>query len=165
MPRTTPPPEPVAPNPEPMPARIELDAWSFNAAERHECQVQFDSEFGDLLEYLFRVVRPTTRWTPVPVLDAEGKPAVDERGEPVVRKPTGPVDVAIVDRNGRRYFADEILSFMCWVQAKRTRPDADLAEFSDVVIDELTTAHLVGLVKKATGGTGTSKRRPSAPAS
>lgn len=148
------------------PQLIELDAWSFNAAERHECQVQFDSEFSDLLEYLFRVVRPGARWAPIPVLDDDGKPMVDEDGEPVVRKPTGPVDVAIVDRHtGRRYFGDEILAFMCWVQAKRTRPDAELAEFSDVSMDALSTAHLVGLIKKRGGGTGTSKQRPNASAS
>lgn len=154
---------PAAPDVEP--EQFVLDAWSFNAAERHECQVQFDTEFGDLLEYLFKVVRPVSRWVPQPVFNADGELQLDADGKPVMTEPTGPLTVAIVDRSGRRWFSDEILSFFCWVQAKRDRPDAELAEFVDMSPGDLTSAHLGGLLKKVRGGTGSSTRQRRSPAS
>lgn len=149
-----------APEPEPAaddePQVMELDAWTFNAAERHECQVQFDTEFGDLLEYLFKVVQPNQRWATAE-LDADGNV--------VPKQPTGPLTVAIVDRAGRRWFGDEILQFMLWVQAKRDRPDADLDEFAEAKLQDLREAHIAGLTKKGGTASGRRRRPPRGPAS
>ena len=57
------------------------------------------------------------------------------------------------------------LPFLLWVQAKRDRPDADLAEFQGVGHGDLQWAHLGGLLEKqkraATGNAKQSRKRPS----
>jgi hypothetical protein len=115
--------------------RLELDARSFTLPERVECSIKFDSEFGDLLEYLFAVIDPSRK---------------------------EPVPTAIVDREGRRYFADEIIAYMLWVQAKRGDPDADPDAYNDQGHLDLQRAHIRGLLKKA-GRASTKRRQSSTP--
>lgn len=111
---------------------LELDARSFTLPERVECSIRFDTEFGDLLEYLYQVINPQR---------------------------TAPVPNAIVDRDGRRHFADEIIAYMLWVQAKRDNPDADPGAYNDQGHLELQRAHIRGLLKKA--GQANTKRKRS----
>lgn len=130
-------PEP-APAPEPIPDGLVFDPYSFTAAERLEVQVQFDTAYGDLLAYV------RASWNP---------------------NRTGPMESAIVDRNGRRWWPDEIMQFMLWVQVKRDRPDAQLSEFDGLTLSDLNTAHVRGLLGKAartsTKPGRTSRRRAS----
>jgi hypothetical protein len=113
-------------------AALVLDARSFNSAERLEVQIHFDTPFGDLLQALFE--------------------AVDPRRE-------GPSVRHIVARDGTRFFPDQVIAFCLWVQAKRDRPDAELAEFDDLALADLVAAHVGGLMGK--GGRSTRPARSS----
>lgn len=135
MPPTTKP-EPAAPDPEPIPEGLVFDPYSFTAPERLEVQVQFDTAYGDLLDY----VRES--WNP---------------------NRTGPMENGIIDRNGRRWWPDEILQFMLWVQVKRDRPDVELAEFDGLALMDLNLAHVRGLSGKAARTSGRPERSSSGP--
>lgn len=127
---------PAEPGPEPA-TELVLDLSTFNAAERLECQVQFDTAFGDLSRYI------RESWDP---------------------KRKVPLETAIVARDGTRWFPDQIIQFMLWVQEKRSRPDAELSEFDHLSLADLNTAHLSGLLGKATRtstASRRSRRRPS----
>jgi hypothetical protein len=106
---------------------IELDARSFNRAERLEVQQRFDVEFSDVITYLFEMINP-------------GR--------------TGAMPFALVERDGEtRHFGDEVLQFMVWVQAKRVAPAAALEAYDEVALADLTSAHVRGILGKARGGT------------
>lgn len=98
-----------------------LDAASFTASERMECQVNFDTPFGDLLRCIFE--------------------AIDPRRD-------APISVPIVDRDGVQHFPDQIIQFMLWVQSKRDDPDVELSTFDDLLWRDLSKAHLGGLLGK-----------------
>lgn len=130
-------PEPV-PAAEPEPVELILDVDSFDWAERLECQKRFDNEWGDILKYLRALVNP-------------GR--------------AGAMPFKLFDRDGNLIVGDDLLPFLLWVQAKRDRPDADLAEFQGVEHGDLQWAHLGGLLEKqrraATGNAKQSRKRPS----
>lgn len=113
---------PTTPAPADEPTELVLDPYTFTAPERLEVQVQFDTAYGDLLDYI------RASWDP---------------------KREGPMQTAIVARDGTRWFPDQIIAYMLWVQEKRTRPDADLAEFDGLTLAELNSAHVRGLLGKA----------------
>jgi hypothetical protein len=117
---------------------IELDAMSFTSAERLECQIQFDSEFSDLLDYLFTVINP---------------------------KREGPVSYAIIDRENRRHFSDEILAYFVWVQAKRADPDTQLETYTELAPGVLQVAHVRGLLKDHGRENGKPKKSQPTPVS
>lgn len=123
-----PPPRKTPPTP-PAPAELVLNAGSFNAAERREVQRQFDTAFGDLLQYL---------------------------RDYIAAEREGPMQTAIAARDGTRYFPDEILAFMLWVEARRTDPAARLEDYDDLSEAALRSAHVRGLLGKA----GTPSRGP-----
>ncbi len=106
--------------------KLVLDAASFVAAERLECQIRFDVPFGDLLAFLYE--------------------AVDPRRE-------GPMATRVVDREGTQYFPDQGMVFMLWVQAKRDDPDASLTVFEELRLADLNGAHIRGLLGKGKGST------------
>jgi hypothetical protein len=113
---------------------LTLDAASFTAPERLECQTRFDNPFGDLMRCMFE--------------------AVDPRRD-------GPMTVRIVDRDGVQHFPDQIIQFMLWVQAKRDNPDADLTDFDDMRFAELASAHVRGLLGKDDSNTKPSSSSPA----
>lgn len=123
------PPSPKVPNPaeisaEPAPADpppIELDARSFNRAERLEVQQALDVEFSDVLTFLFSMIDPNR---------------------------TGAMPFALVDRDGLRHFGDEVLQLLVWVQAKRTDPTVELSTYDNVELTEFTSAYVQGILKK-----------------
>lgn len=130
-------PPPAAPDPEPV--ELVLDVDSFDWAERLECQQQFDNEWGDLLKYLRAMVNP-------------GR--------------DGAMPFRLFDRKDNLIVGEQVLAFMLWVQARRDRPDAELAEFQGLGHGDLRWAHLNGLLGKARKGesarsTPSSKRRAS----
>lgn len=134
-------PEPV-PTAEPEPVELILDVDSFDYDERLECQQRFDNEWGDILKYLRALVNPGRE---------------------------GPMPFRLFDRRDNLIVGDDLLSFLLWVQAKRDRPDAELAEFQ-VGHGELRWAHLNGLLGKARKGesarsTPSSRRRASSSSS
>lgn len=109
--------------PEPAaPVELVLNAGTFNAAERREVQRHFDTAFGDLLQHL---------------------------RDYVTAEREGPMPTAIVDREGTRYFPDEILAYMLWVEARRTNPDAKLEDYDELSEAALRSAHVRGLLGKA----------------
>ena len=127
-------PPPRKTNPTPAPdADLVLDPYSFTAPERLRVQVQFDTAYGDLLDYI------RASWDP---------------------NRTGPMESAIVARDGTRHFPDQIIAFMLWVQELRTRPDAELADFDGFTLAELNGAHVRGLLRGKVTTTSRS-RRPS----
>lgn len=128
---------PAEPGPD-EPAELVLDLSTFNAAERLECQVQFDTAFGDLMRYI------RESWNP----DREG-----------------PMASAVVARDGTRWFPDQIIQYMLWVQEKRTRPDAELSEFDELPLAALNGAHVAGLLGKATRTSTASRRSRRQPSS
>ena len=107
--------------------KLTLDANSFNAAERMECQIHFDAPFRDLLACIFEAVASRSKDQPTSV-------------------------IRIVDRDGVRHFPDQIIQFMVWVQAKRDDPTVELSAFDDMVMDELEAVHVRGLLGKARSG-------------
>ncbi len=111
-----------------------LNAGTFNAAERREVQRHFDTAFGDLLQYL---------------------------RDYVTAEREGPMPTAIVDRAGTRWFPDEILAYLLWVEARRTDPDARLEDYDDLSEAALRGAHVRGLLGKA--GTASTRPRTSGP--
>jgi hypothetical protein len=116
-----------------------LNAGTFNAAERREVQRQFDTAFGDLLQYLRDYV----------TADREG-----------------PMSTAIVDRrDGTRWFPDDILAYLLWVEARRTDPDARLDDYDDLSEAALRSAHVRGILGKAGTASTKPKRFSSGPAS
>ncbi len=120
------------PEQDPEPVELVLDVDSFDWAERLECQKRFDNEWGDILKYLRAVVNP-------------GR--------------DGAMPFRLFDRDNNLIVADELLPFLLWVQAKRDRADADLAEFQGHAHGELRWAHLNGLLGKARkGGSARSAR-------
>jgi hypothetical protein len=127
-----PPPRTPAPPPD-QPVELVLDPYTFTAPERMECQVQFDTAFGDLLTYTRQ------SWDPAR---------------------EGPMTSAVVARDGTRYFPDQIIAFMLWVQEKRTRPDVQLAEFDGLTLAELNSAHVRGLLGKAQGSNRPRRKKP-----
>lgn len=127
--RKTPNPEPA---PEPEPAELVLNAGTFNAAERREVQRHFDTAFGDLLQYL---------------------------RDYIAAEREGPMSTAIVAREGTRFFPDEILAYLLWVEARRTDPGAKLEDYDDLSEAALRSAHVRGLLGKE--GTASSKRTTS----
>lgn len=118
------------------PVKLTLDANSFNAAERMECQVHFDAPFGDLLACIYEAVAPRTKNNPQAIIRIE-------------------------DRDGNRAFPDQIIQFMLWVQTKRDDPDVELSAFDGMVIDELEGVHLRGLVGKARSRASGKSGKPS----
>ncbi len=122
------------PNPTTAPELV-LNAGSFNAAERREVQRHFDTAFGDLLQYL---------------------------RDYVTAERVGPMETAIVDRrDGTRYFPDDILAYLLWVEARRSDPDAKLEDYDELSEAALRAAHVRGLLGKA--GSPTTKPRTSGP--
>lgn len=111
-----------------------LNAASFNAAERREVQRHFDTAFGDLLQYL---------------------------RDYVTAEREGPMPTAIVARDNTRYFPDEILAYLLWVEARRSNPDAKLEDYDDLSEAALRSAHVRGLLGKA--GTATRTPKTSGP--
>lgn len=126
-------PTPRKPDPIPAPELV-LNAGTFNAGERREVQRQFDTAFGDLLQYL---------------------------RDYVTAEREGPMPTAIVARDGTRYFPDEILAYLLWVEARRTDPDAKLDEYDELSESALRSAHVRGLLGKA--GTASTRPRTSGP--
>lgn len=121
------------PDPTPAPELV-LNAGTFVAAERREVQRHFDTAFGDLLQYL---------------------------RDYVTAEREGPMPTAIVARDGTRYFPDEILAYLLWVEARRTDPDAKLEEYDELSEAALRSAHVRGLLGKA--GTASTRPRTSGP--
>lgn len=121
------------PDPTPAPELV-LNAGTFNATERREVQRHFDTAFGDLLQYL---------------------------RDYVTAEREGPMPTAIVARDGTRYFPDEILAYLLWVEARRTDPDAKLDEYDELSEAALRSAHVRGLLGKA--GTASTRPRTSGP--
>lgn len=127
------------PAPDPEPVELVLDVDSFDWAERLECQKRFDNEWGDILKYLRALVNPGRE---------------------------GAMPFRLFDRHDNLIVGDELLSFLLWVQARRDRPDVDLAEFQGVAHGDLRWAHLNGLLgKQRRAATGSSKRSRKRPAS
>ncbi len=122
---------------DPEPVELVLDVDSFDWAERLECQQRFDNEWGDILKYLRALVNPGRE---------------------------GAMPFRLFDRDKNLIVGDELLPFLLWVQAKRDRPDADLAEFQ-VAHGDLRWAHLNGLLGKAkraeSGRSTRSRKRPA----
>lgn len=114
------------------PDEFVLDAKSFDSAERMECQVRFDTPFGDLMRYTLAAI------------DA--------------RRP-GPLQL-LETRAGATVWPDEVLQFMVWVQARRTDPDAALADFDGLTIGELAQARVRGAVGKAPTATMSTSSSP-----
>ncbi len=107
--------------PDQAPEVLKLDALSFTGPERLECQQQFDTPFGDLLQCVFE--------------------ACDLRRD-------GPMTVQIVDREGIQHFPDQIIQFMLWVQIKRDDPDAELSMFDDLQWGDLNRAYIKGRLNR-----------------
>ena len=126
-------PTPRKPEPPAAPELV-LNAGTFNATERREVQRHFDTAFGDLLQYL---------------------------RDYVTAEREGPMPTAIVARDGTRYFPDEILAYLLWVEARRTDPDAKLDEYDELSEAALRSAHVRGLLGKA--GTASTRPRTSGP--
>lgn len=121
------------PEPTPAPEQLTLDPYTFTAPERLEVQQRFDTAYGDLLDYIRESWNPNRK---------------------------GPMESAIVDRrDDTRYFPDQIIAFMLWVQEKRTRPDAELADFDGLTLAELNGAHVRGLLGKARQTSSTRRKR------
>lgn len=122
------------PTPEPdEPDVLKLDTRSFVAAERLEVQQRFDTAFGDLVQYIRDYVTGGRE---------------------------GPLQTAITDRNnGTRWFPDQIMAYMLWVEARRTDPTARLEDYDDVPEVELRSAAVRGFLGK--GGTPSTKPTPS----
>lgn len=99
-----------------------LNLMSFTGPERREVQQRFDQPFADLVEYTFQAIRVRT-------------------------EPQAPL---VDGRDGARYFADEVLQFALWVQARRTNPDAQLEDFDHLTILDLHNARARGIPPKAT---------------
>lgn len=104
---------------------------SFTGPERRELQDAFDCWFGDLLTYTVDAVRP-------------GR----ERVEPL----TG--------ADGRRWWPDDVVQHMVWIQARRVDPDAKLEDFDHLTLRDLNSARVRGYQGKGPGS-GRSKRSPS----
>lgn len=101
-----------------------LNVGSFTGPERREVQQRFDHMWGDLLAYTWAaVIRGPVAGEPLP-------PLVD-------------------GRDGARYFPDEILQHMLWVQERRTDPDAKLEDFDGLSLVELANARARGIPPKA----------------
>lgn len=115
------------------PDKIVLDAASFNSAERLECQTHFDAPFGDLMRCINEAIDPNR---------------------------TVAQSIRIVDRDDVQHFPDQIIQFMVWVQTKRTRPDATVDEFDGLEYRDLSSAHVRGLLGKASTGKPTKQARP-----
>ncbi len=120
------------------PEQLTLDPYTFTAPERLEVQVQFDTAYGDLLDYIRQSWNPNRE---------------------------GPMTSAIVARDGTRWFPDQIIAFMLWVQERRSRPDAQLSEFDNLTLAELTGAHVRGLLRGKATTTSRSTRSSKSPAS
>lgn len=103
------------------PERYTLECYTFTGPERAEVQVYFDTAYGDLLTYIEQ------SWDP---------------------NREGPMQSAIVTREGARWFPDQIIAYMLWVQERRTRPDAQLAEFDGLTLAELNGAAVRGWLGK-----------------
>lgn len=114
--------------------KIVLDAASFNSAERMECQTHFDAPFGDLMRCINEAIDPNR---------------------------TTAQQIQIIDRDGVHHFPDQIIQYMVWVQTKRDRPDATIDEFDDLEYRDLSSAHVRGLLGKASTGKPTKRGRPS----
>ena len=128
-------PPPRKTNPTPAPdADLVLNAGSFTAAERREVQRRFDTAFGDLLQYL---------------------------RDYVTAEREGPMPTAIVARDGTRWFPDDILAYLLWVEARRSAPDAQLEDYDDLSEAALRSAHVRGLLGK--DGAPTRRRKTSGP--
>lgn len=117
-------PQPATPPPD-EPAVIELDARSFNSAERLEVQTHFDVDFADALTYIYEMINPNR---------------------------SGAMPFALVDREGNRHFGDQLLQFMVWIQAKRTNPAAKIEDYDDLDLRAFTRAYVRGLSGKAGSG-------------
>jgi hypothetical protein len=109
------------PEKEPEPVELVLDVDSFNWAERLECQQRFDNEWGDILKYLRALVNPGRE---------------------------GAMPFRLFDRRETLIVGDQLLAFLLWVQARRDRPDAELAEFEGLAPGDLRWAHLNGLLAR-----------------
>ena len=116
---------------------LSLDTGSFTAPERLEVQTRFDYPFGGILRHL---------------LDS-------------VTSHDGPIRSAVVARDGTRWFPDQIIAHMLWVQARRTDPDVELAQFEALPHGDLNRAYIGGLglgKAAATRSTRSSRGRKSA---
>jgi len=136
-----PPHTPPAAAPDPEPKRYTLECYTFTGPERAEVQTHFDTAYGDLLTYVEEA------WNP---------------------KREGPMESAIVTRDGTRWFPDQIIAYMLWVQERRTRPDADLAEFDGLTLAELNGAAVrgwLGKVRAPSRKRATSGQEPDSSAS
>jgi len=109
-----------------------LNLMSFTGPERREMQQRFDTPFADLVQYTFDAIANRT-----------------ERQAPLVD-----------GRDGARYFADEVIQFGLWVQARRTNPDALLEDFDHLTILELHNARARGIPGKATGPEPSTRSSP-----
>ena len=130
-----PPPRKTNPTPAPEPEPddvLKLDTRSFVAAERLEVQQRFDTAFGDLVQYIRDYVTGGRE---------------------------GPLPTAIIDRDKTRWFPDQIMAYMLWVEARRTDPTARLEDYDDVPEVELRSAAVRGFLGK--GGTPSTKPKPS----
>lgn len=101
-----------------------LNLMSFTGPERRELQQRFDQPFGDLVEYTFQAIRAGRTEPQAPLVDG---------------------------RDGARYFADEVMQFALWVQARRTNPDAQLEDFDGLSLLDLHLARARGIPGKASG--------------
>src|SRR5574343_317493 len=99
---------------------------------------------------------PPTRKTPDPEPEPEPAELVLNAGTYIAAERQGPMPTAIVARDGTRYFPDEILAYLLWVEARRTDPDAELEDYDDLSESALRSAHVRGLLGKA----GTPSMRP-----
>ena len=128
------PPRKQEPPAAPAPIELVLHCASFVAAERAEVQVHFDTAFGDLVQYLRDY------------LSGERE---------------GPMTTAIVTREGARWFPDQIMAYMLWVEARRTDPDAQLEDYAELSEYALRAAAVRGFMGKA--GTPSTRQRTSGP--
>ena len=73
---------------------------------------------------------------------------------------------AVVARDGTRWFPDQIITFMLWVQARRADPDVEVAVFEDLSHGDLNRAYIKGLglgkADAVTKSTRSSRGRKSA---
>lgn len=120
---------PAAPEPDDV---LKLDTRSFVASERLEVQKRFDTAFGDLVQYIRDYVTGGRE---------------------------GPLQTAIIDRDKTRWFPDQIMAYMLWVEARRTDPTARLEDYDAVPEVELRSAAVRGFLGK--GGTPSTKPTPS----
>lgn len=121
--------EPPTPAPA---AELVLHCTSFNAAERLEVQTHFDTAFGDLVQYLRDYLSG----------DREG-----------------PLQTAVVTRDNKRWFPDQILAYMLWVEARRSDPAAQLEDYDDLSEYALRSAAVKGFMGKE--GTASTRPKPS----